>query len=207
MNSGELNLVGIPGVGPSEVSSHEYIGYRGHGIFNQNGGVNNVEFGDLLIGYTSSGSGEYNLNNGELNINRGYLSIRQGAFNQYGGMNTVDGLWLGDNGENSEYNLLDGELYVDGDERIGVVFAETGSVIFNQSGGVHSTDGLDLGFFSSGFNEYNLNGGELNVYGRYEFIGQGGHGILNQNGGLHTVVGLLGLGIDSFSDLNGACFF
>ncbi|MDP9175190.1 MAG: hypothetical protein M3O30_15185 [Planctomycetota bacterium] len=170
----------------------EYIGYNGVGNFNQTGGLHPVTgqgFNYIYLGYNSGATGTYTLGPGAvlstnpgayLNENVGYNGV--GIFNQSGGTNTFDNLYLAVNYHSTgTYTLGDNAFLSAGQEIIG----SRGIGAFNQAGGTNSTRSIGLGGLSG---TYTLSGtGNLNIgpYGS-ENIG-GGNGNFIQTGGVQTL--------------------
>jgi hypothetical protein len=192
-SSGTYTLSG----GTFTVGGQLIVGEHATGTFNQTGGSANVNF--LNLGrWLDGGSnvvGTYNLSSGAYLTSVGDQwigSVGNGTFNQTGGSNTVGGsLHLGwsDSGTShtvGTYNLSGGNLTAPTE------YVGWGGVgVFTQSGGTNSitstgTNGLGIGYLLSGNGTYTLSGGVLNT-GATIFVGNGGTGTLNINGGSVTV--------------------
>jgi hypothetical protein len=189
----------------------------GSGIYNQSGGVNNVD-SIIYLGGNSGGVGTYNLAaDGTLNSELVFVGNNgTGVFNQSGGNHTVyfgstDGLFIGMNaGSTGTYNLSNSaSLSCSGTyETVG----ERGTGTFNQTGGSNFSETLTVADFGTGtFNQsggsnhsvyllmangaaaigtYNLsNSAELKV-NFSENIGGDGTGSFNQSGGSNSCVTL-----------------
>ncbi len=83
-NSGATGVVTISDNSTWTNNSALFVGYGGTGTVTQTGGTNSIANG-LILGYSSTGAGTYNLNGGVLAVN--YLSAGSGAaaFNFGGG--------------------------------------------------------------------------------------------------------------------------
>jgi len=160
-------------------SNYEYIGYNGTGTFTQSGGTNAVTSrfyalaGWLYLGYTSTGSGTYDLSGtGSLSASTEYIgNFGTGTFTQSGSTYTVTHhLYLG--------------------------YHSTGSGTYHQSGGMHTvTNELYLGYDSTASGAYDLSGGDLSAAS--ETIGDSGTGSVTQSGGTNRVTNYLVLGYHS----------
>ena len=117
-NANSLGTYSLGGSGllvPGEL----YVGYNGTGIFNQSGGTNaGTTFGGgqvgILVGYGSGSSGTYNLSgSGVVSALQdeyvGYNAGSRGSFQQTGGSNSADGLFIGTGGT---YTLSGGTLQI-----------------------------------------------------------------------------------------------
>jgi T5SS/PEP-CTERM-associated repeat protein len=192
LNSGSTGTYNLSGTGTLLSNSNLRVGDIGTGFFNQTGGTYN-NGASLYLGYNASGGGgTYTLSAGTLTwfgsgANGaeyvGYGST--GTFNQSGGTNTVwgTGLHIGTlAGSTGLYTLSAGWLGSEGGEVIG----DFGTGTLTQTGGFNGTgSGSDifLGYNAGSNGIYNLSGtGELNS-GHDLYIGFGGAGTLNQNGG------------------------
>ena len=204
----------LSGTGSLNVETAEYVGYSGTGIFKQSGGTNTItggyqvtvpgwgyEYVGLDIGSQPGRSGKYTLTGGLLDVWNKTVVGNQGTgiFNlgiedpnnpgTYLGDGThkTDGLYIGYNGGNGQYNLYSGNLNVGWLTVIGGknYTPNPGTGEFNQYGGTVVT-GLYLGDSAGSIGTYNLSGGSLDVY-QWNTIGGGGTGIFNQTGGIFTL--------------------
>ncbi len=193
---GTYNLSG----GSLSVSGDQYIGYWETGTFNQTGGTNATT--NLVLGYNrvhnidslDQSSGTYGLSNGNLTAAGdqyiGYSGT--GTFNQTGGTNSTQNLFLGYGRAHSGirdlsdgfYNLSNGTLSARGDEFIGY----SGIGTFNQTGGTNTVNGnLFIAAQAGSTGVYNLSGGTLTA----------GAIALNQNGTFSQTGGTLNAGVFS----------
>ena len=194
---------------------NERLGLSGTGRFTQSGGTNqatNLSIGYVVLGegFTSSGTGTYDLNGGALNVS-GASRVGEGGagiLNQTGGNHTAGLLILGGRVEFPDgttsnpglgaYTLSDGSLTVKDKTEVGL----SGKGIFTQDGGTYTTLSLYVGhagifpsgnFSGFGDGSYNLNSGALSVLADTR-VGYVGNGIFNQTGGTHTVSDILAIG-------------
>jgi hypothetical protein len=188
--SGTVNLSGgvinvLPNVGT-------YVGLYGAGVYNQSGGVNSSPY--VFVGYGYSGTnpsstGVYNLSGGTLvaNIWEQIGRFGDGAFNQTGGSNTTNTLYLGDTDgvrTGSGTFTLSGTSTVftsSNSEYVGY----QGPGTFNQLGGTHNATVVNVGYGSNAIGTYNLSGGTLTA--AQESIGYYGTGTFNQSGGSNSI--------------------
>lgn len=209
---GEYNLNGGSLLADSEVigAGADVYSFGTNGVFTQSGGMHVVSR-ELSIG--ARGFGTYNLFAGRLSTNSESIGSAiypwdsgSGNFFQSGGLHTVSdilSIGVGENGHGA-YNLIAGSLLTK-NESIGTSInpypAESGGTgIFTQSGGTHTVnDTLSIGL--GGVGTYNLNAGSLSTNSEsigtsiYRFsVETGGTGIFTQNGGTHTVSGILSIG-------------
>jgi autotransporter-associated beta strand protein len=168
-----------------------YIGYSGPGTFNQSAGTHSFTGTtyDFVLG-CYSGTGRYNLSGtGQLSVLRDeYISNGgTGYFNQSGGSNTTNTLYVGVLGYSSygEYNLINGTLNVGGTELLGYY---DGTGVVTQSGGVNSIAGSLALSIAGGKGTYNLNGGKLIVS---DIIKGAGTAAFNFGGGTLQASGTL----------------
>ncbi len=168
--------------GTGVLTGAQYIGWSGTGTFTQNGGTNGA--GGLFLGYSTGGSGTYNLNSGILtSIVSQYIGYGgTGVFTQEGGINSTNRLELGvNNGSTGTYNLNAGTLAVDTFLQIGI----SGTGTLTQKAGTTATVSQDLylGYDPpllgnpGGRGTYNLQGGTLTA--QAEYIGYSGTGTFN----------------------------
>lgn len=142
-SSGTTGTYNLSGTGSLIVTSSEYVGSSGTGIFNQSGGNHQIGtalragYSNLTIGDGAGGVGTYNLSgSGSLVVNGneyiGYSGT--GTFTQTGGTHTVTNgsVTLGGNGGTGTYNLQGGSLNVKG-----LVMSSGGT--FNLRGAAPST--------------------------------------------------------------------
>jgi autotransporter-associated beta strand protein len=81
-NAGAVGVYNLSGTGLVSVGAYEIIGFSGSGTFTQTGGTNSViGSSDIILGYSQSSSGVYNLNGGVL-----YAA----ALRQYSGAATLN---------------------------------------------------------------------------------------------------------------------
>ncbi|MFH1550048.1 MAG: PEP-CTERM sorting domain-containing protein [Planctomycetota bacterium] len=207
------SIVTIEASGGQLLAGHEYIGYGGTGTFNQDGGNNTVgalTLGDEYAGFDSppftlDSIGIYNLSAGELSTVSLHIADKgTGEFNQTGGTNTSDFLYLGEEWfEGSSfgtYNLYDGQLISD-QEYIG--WSGEGTGVFNQSGGTNSVVQLHVRSGST----YSIVGGTLQI----RDSGDGGaiQGTVDFGGGSGTLYlgdGVVDLREAVFTDTASATF-
>jgi uncharacterized protein with beta-barrel porin domain len=185
---------------PRLTAQNEYIGYSGHGLFQQSGGngydslstSSNIVSMDLIVGHLSGAVGEYQLFGGYLSAGREVIgSSGTGTFTQTGGLNTCTGLTLGDQaGGSGTYKFQDGLLST-AQEIIG----NSGSGTFTQSLGEHNTGILTLGNYANSQGTFNLQGGSFGA--TQETVGVYGTGTFNQSGGTNWVATLLTIGNSS----------
>ena len=158
-----------------------------NGTFNQIGGTHSSPY--LRLFSTDS---IYNLTDGDLNTSNALILL--GTFNQDGGTHTTSYMLIsGKEGSDCVYNLTDGVLRVQGNEKLGYDTGTTG--IFNQIGGTHTvTETLTVGAgwldifdgdYGAGKGTYRLTGGQLSVGD--EIIGVIGDGTFIQDGGTHVI--------------------
>jgi len=157
-------------------ANFENVGFTGKGTFTQTGGTNTVA-NNLNVGYDTSGTGTYDLQNGTLrvgtgvgpNINSQVGVFGTGTFNQSGGTHEVVGtLYIGKySGSSGTYNLNENggpaTLTVHGDTIVG----RSGTGIFDQSRGTNTVSGALTISQNPGTSSgtYNLSGGTLTVTG------------------------------------------
>ena len=182
--------------GSLNVDSSVFIGAGGTGSFIQSGGTHTIlgaigAAGKLYVGY-NGGSGTYTLSRGDLHcIGIEYIGYNaQGVFNQNGGNNSGNlFLGYGANSASGTYNLHGGQF----GGGIFVGYGGTGN--FSQTGGTVYGGQIHIGY-SNGTGSYTLNDGLLNSgntfqpgYGSpgIEYVGSGGVGVFNQNGGTNTI--------------------
>ena len=189
--------------GPAE-RGDVIIGFNGTGHFTQTGGTHNLDVFGLYLGYNAGSSGTYDLDGGDLIAycpTAGISTIVYvglggvGIFNQTGGTNDAERVYLGaDLTGSGTYNLDGGELIVH-DELVGPV----GQGVFNQTGGTNTVGFfLTLGGGPDGNGTFNLSGGSLSAVG--EDIGRYGTGLLSQSGGTNDSGAYLYIGRFSGSD-------
>jgi hypothetical protein len=192
MSGGELN-VDREALGSS---AYMLVGNAGTGAFTQTGGAVSVE-GTLTLGFSTGGSGTYDLSGGGSTLDAEHIVIRNGTFTQsVGAMHTIGGnLSISAlAGSTGSYTLSDGTLQVAGDERVGLVAgAAPGSASFTHSGGVNQIAGtLIVGAGGGGL--YTQSGGSL--VAKDEIIGGlgTGKGVFTQTAGVNTVSHVLTIG-------------
>ncbi len=172
-------------VGPNGPGGIVLGEWGGLGKFYQSGGT--VDIVDLTLARQENSTGNYSLS-GDSSVTLtvdGPVVVGHkgnGTFTQEGGIHTVknNDLTVGYySGSSGTYNLIDGELNVQGNEYIG---RETGSSgIFNQSGGSHTvTQNLYVDAFAGSKGVYNLSSGSLTVDGDRAVVGSFGNGEFNQ---------------------------
>ena len=182
-SSGTYNLSG-----GQVLVDEEWVGSQGSGTFTQSGGTN------TLLGYQGNGDPLQVNNGGTYSLTGGFLSsptegigwFSEGNFTQTGGINAVT-------------NALDvGGYYYNGSATGGgpgtyslsgrghlsaptEIVGYTGQGTFTQTGGTNTVSGtLYLSWLPGGSGTYNLDGGQLVVWG----ISQGtGNAVFNFNGG------------------------
>ena len=190
-------------------TSNAYVGFFGNGNFVQSAGTVNANVtltvGSQFNGTNAAAFGQYNLSGGAIGVgigNSGTLTVGDkgvGFFNQTGGsVNTYD-LFVGKsaNGTNAlgagGYSLTNAASVLT--VRNGATIGDAGSGTFTQSAGAVTltqnqntfTAGLTIGRSVGGSGTYTLNGGALSVLGNAnEFVGLGGAGTFNQNGGTNN---------------------
>jgi hypothetical protein len=182
----------------------EYIGYSGTGYFTQYGGKHDVNsdevnYGDLYVGYAFDGNGTYHLDGGELFAENQYIGYDgQGHFLHTGGDNLVKydmyiGYGAGSHGQYI-YDAAVTSNLMGGFAVKCTTIGYEGTGIFEHYGGTHTVrGGLILGRESSSSGTYQMSDGILQVEGDLE-VGRSGNGILETTGGT----------IDVFSDSNDA---
>jgi hypothetical protein len=182
------------------ISSSEYVGNLGLGIFNQTGGTNSITGGgQVVLAGNGDMTGFYTLGTGAaLIVNNAYENIGYagfGNFNQTGGVNSLSNasdLTLG-NTPNSTgaYALGAGaNLSVVSNSYELVGYGGFGN--FNQTGGTNSLSSasqLVLGNNPNSTGTYTLAAGASlsAVSNSFEIIGYSGIGNFNQTGGVNTV--------------------
>lgn len=187
MNAGSLN------------AGAEWIGYRGGGYFEQNGGTNTVRG---LLGVSWCGnikgsfcSGTYVLNDGELSVGfqEQIANGGSGSFIQEGGTHSIgQSLWIGLWDGWGMYRLSAGSLFVPR-QNIGNDF---GKGNFEQTGGSNGSaearTNLYLGLNPEAEGTYRLEDGDL--YATNLYVGRDGKGEFWQTGGTVDVSSDLTLG-------------
>lgn len=189
--------------GGSVSTSSQYIGKNGFATLTQSGGTNTP--GRCFVGYNSTASGIYNLQDGQPASYPYYFYVGYygtGVVNQSTGTcsaplgysskdDSNKGIFLGyEAGSKGTYNLSgSGQLSFYNEY---VAYSGTGTL--EQTGGINSVltdyvyDGLFLGYSSQSDGTYKLSGsGQLTAYN--EFIGQRGNGAFFQSGGSNTLLG------------------
>jgi autotransporter-associated beta strand protein len=176
-------------------ASYQSVGQTGVGTFIQSGGTNTTS-SSLYLGYSSSGSGFYELTGAtsRMNMSREYIGFYgSGTLTQSGGMNWVNDFFYvgGMPGANGTYELSgSGYLKASSYEYIG----DYGTGTFAQSGGTNTTSRtLYLGHDREGKGSYSLDGlGLLSAAG--ECVGYSGEGTFTHSGGTNSVSSSLYLG-------------
>ncbi len=199
------------------------IGVSGTGIFNQEGGVNNLTLGvsgserALLVGTEQPGAlGTYNMKNGTLNAE--FVQVGnsgRGTFNHSGGVVNLDQQLLIDNGgttgSRGTYAMSGGTLNTSGTTQFPGIY---NLGILNQTGGVINANGAQAnsGVFNSG--TYTLSGGTLSGTGTKlntgTFTGFGtiaGTGALNNEGAMTFVGGTSTVGVPINNSVTGTVTF
>ncbi|TFH33356.1 MAG: hypothetical protein E4G97_00755 [Deltaproteobacteria bacterium] len=229
--TGTYTLDGGGAIGSTSLTAGtEYIGYSGHGIFNQlssNDGVHTV--GELYLGYNANAHGDYNME-GHTALNAGdevIGSSGSGTFTQNRGTNSIGALrlnplvnpddWVGTGtltlgdfaGGSGLYSMnpIDSalpELWASTE-----IIGNLGTGTFTQFGGTNTVTGdLYLGRSAGGIGNYTLSGSEGDIYYLYstvhtlpaelkavnEYIGDAGTGTFTHSGGKNTLSGDLYLG-------------
>ena len=185
----------------------------GEGYFTQEDGTTN-HAGGLWLGVTPFSFGSYIMNGGTLNVSQ-WETIGgrgEGSFTQSGGIHELTNpgggnagiIMIGDIATGS-YTLNDGEFIVRSADSgtnpghfTGMVIGNQANGTFDQLGGSVSLDHdvivghLDLNehTYARADGAYNLTDGTLDVGGN-EFLGLNGTGTFTQDGGTHTVTGVL----------------
>ena len=102
--------------GPSllQCGALEVVGYGGAGVFNQSGGTNVMQNGDLELGFSPGSSGKYSLSGSGIlsGPNEEYVDYKTGTsgqFQQTSGSNCTGGLLVGTSGA---YQLYGGTLQI-----------------------------------------------------------------------------------------------
>jgi autotransporter-associated beta strand protein len=145
------------------------------GIVNQSSGTNNCN-NDLLVGYTSGGTGFYNLTNGQLNVS-GQTEVGNGGvgtFNLLNGTVTSTGeMDVGNNGGVGTLNISNGTLNVNN----WFVTGRAGSTncFLNMSGGTLNKNNNGAFIIASGAGNngitnsgtFNISGGTVNSSGEF----------------------------------------
>jgi T5SS/PEP-CTERM-associated repeat protein len=213
-------------------TSAEIIGNFGTGTFDQSGGLNQVPLVNpeyppqVIVGENAGSTGTYYLSGGTLATGGFYVGDQYigqelvgfngtGTFNQSGGTNSVDRLFVGYNAGSTGAYILSGtgSVAVTGAVYLGYNGNSTGTYAlsgsgsiwagseyvgysgvgnFSQSGGTNSAI-LYLGYSSGSTGTYTLSGtGTLlvNDDDDEEIVGYSGTGIFNQSAGLNDVGGL-----------------
>jgi len=211
--SGATGTYNLSGSGSLSSSNIEFVGYAGHGFFNQTGSsINLINTGTEKS--LSIGEGTYNLDGSASLMASGWEVIGDagsgadvapaGYFVQNGGSNAVGTagdsyLIVGSDASSGEaqYTLNAGSLSVNGFEEIG----SDGAGTFTQTGGTNtdSNYAISIGVYGEYENYpsgiYNLSGtGALSAL--VENVGADGLGSFNQSGGTNITGGLV-LGLDS----------
>jgi hypothetical protein len=193
-NSGVIQMTG----GGLTVSSAEYIGNSGSGIFVQTGGTNNFSSGQVYLGYGSSG-GTYNLGgSGLLYGNNEWIGYSgMGALIQTGGTNNLGAygwLFMGITGTKGSYNLSASGVLSAVQEYIG----DGGAGNFTQMGGANiASSYVYVGYFPSSSGTYSLSNGSFSVLNGYnEYVGFDGTGTFTHSGGTNSC-GYLSIGNNS----------
>ena len=188
--------------GTLDVRSEAIVGEAGSGVINHTAGTNTV-WGDLILGKSQGGKGEYNLEgaNSKLVVKGNEIigSAGTGTFNQKstsGREHEVNGnLFLGHETDNSvgKFTLDSGKLIVTGSLTVGAY----GYGEFTQNGGEVLAGRLRVGDLREGNiirddqSIYTLSGNStLEVLGN-EDLGSNNSARFNQTGGSHTVRGNL----------------
>jgi hypothetical protein len=184
--SGTYNL---SGTGLLSVSTTEYIGDFGAGIFQQTGGTNSItNAGGLIVGFVAGSNGQYSFSAGSLTVPGSEIvgDSGQGAFNQTGGTHSISGsLDIGSQTASIGSFTLGGTgtLQVSGTITVG----NHGNGTFTQNGGTATAPALTVGANQSSSGSYELDDpGTLTVNGS-ELIGSSGTGTFNQTGGTNTI--------------------
>lgn len=170
--------------GNLSVLSDLTVGAAGQGVFTHRKGTVTVG-NDLILGSDGTAVGNYTLSRGTLAVqgvtNIGVLG--EATFNQNRGTSTHTSLQLGgDLAGQGRVNLSGGTLRSDT-----TIVGVGGFGQFYQSGGTHVVaSDLVLGSTVTGFGEYALSQGNLEVGGKL-FIGENGSGQVFQTGGKVTV--------------------
>jgi fibronectin-binding autotransporter adhesin len=192
-SAGSVGTYDLGGAGYLAVEQSEILGYQGTGNFNQTGGTNAIS-GDFDLGYSPGSTGTYVLSGtGSLSVsgseNVGQSSYAPGNFNQSGGANTAESLYISN--LPSTYSLGGGTLLVPGGE---IIAGGAGTAGFAQTGGMNTTQSVYLGNGGGAAGIYTLGDtGVLEVLPLIsnpsgEEIGwNGGIGIFNQSGGTNIV--------------------
>jgi len=171
-------------------AQNEYIGFSGTGQFTQgsntipgireNGGTHNVSE-SLILGYNSTGNGQYELVSGELTVQNETIGLNgEGRFSQSGGTHLVNGnITLGGNATgfgayvlNNSSLTVGNRIYI-GNYGAGTVNIQNGGLVSNVRGyigtyagsnGTVSVDGVGSSW-SNSENLYvgNLGSGELDI--------------------------------------------
>ena len=199
-NGSSVTLDNTAGASSLAVSGTLFVGNGGNGSFNLNNGsltTTNTFIGNGGVGTFTQTGGTHTVNGtpgATGNLFVGYTS--NGTYNQSGGSTIAPAIGVGVvAGSVGNYNLSGGSLTG------GLVLGYGGQGHFTQS----NTDGastvtvnnnLHLGELTSSSGSYTLDGGSLQVTGanKNEIIGVGGAGTFTQNGGSHSVDGVLSLG-------------
>jgi hypothetical protein len=225
LNELNLGLTGGSGTASETINmstdtltaNNETVGYSGAGgngigMFDQSGGLNNIDY-NLYLGANTTDKGSYNLSAGSLSASGAVESVGYdgtGIFNQTGGANSSGGLEIAytNSGATGTYNLSAGSLSVV-EEAVGY----SGAGIFNQTGGTNTIPGggeLDIGAVHDSVGTYTLSAGSATVNGNAYVgglsAGAGGAGTLTvSNAGQMTVTGSLEIypGSQNVLNLNG----
>lgn len=199
-NGSSFTLDNAAGPSSLSIAGTLFVGNGGNGSFDLNGGT--LETRNSFIGNGGTGAftqtaGDHTVigtPGGTGNLFVGYTS--EGTYDQSGGTVSAPAVGVGVVASaQGTYNLTGGSLSG------ALVLGYSGQGTFNQSttagaSSVVSDLNLHLGELAGSRGSYRLDGGDLQVTGtdHNEIIGVGGIGLFTQNGGTHSVDGVLSLG-------------
>lgn len=184
----------LSGTSSLVVESKEVIGGVGRGVFTQTGGTHEVTGtsngaiitgGNLILGETVSGLGEFSLSGGSLSTYGQKIGLSgTGIFSQSGGTNQLlRDLALGvESSGNGTYHLSNGTLDM---SLLSIAVGVQGTGKFIQTGGIiNDLNELDVGGGSSGKGTYELSGQGI-LRSAQLMVGYSGQGVFNQRGGFN----------------------
>ena len=186
--------------GRAYFSADEIVGYRGTGNVLQYNGTHAVT-NNLILGQQSGSTGNYLAYNGT--SSSGTLIVGEsgtGTFDQRGGTNTVNTMYVGkESTSNSTYKLNGATAQV----TIGKAYVgNAGKGVFQHTDGIADFSSLLVGVESNGYGSYALSGVDSTLDSDLAYIGYHTVGKFSHTSGTHTNAKSLRLGY--YDDGNGS---